>query len=965
MRKLLTKKPFVHGLVMSFLVLFTTGGVFAQQAGTLQGTVSDREGNPLAGATIILVGSSQGVITSADGSFSIQVPSNKGNILKVSYIGYVDKDVSVNSATGRVDIQLEQSVMNLDEIVVVGYGESSRRSITSAHSRIDGSEFNGVPVSSPAEGLKGKVAGLVITQTNNTPGGGFSMKIRGGSSISGTNAPLVIVDGVERDFTSINANDIKSIDVLKDAASSAIYGARGSNGVILVTTNKGGFNQKLKVVFEATVARQDAATLREFLNGEEYLTVMRKAAYEGEKGGPGAATYLDRSGYSFSIYNSGNSIYSPRILNDGDAVPKGWKTMVDPITGKNITYCDTDWQGLLFNPAMWQNYYVGVSGGNENIRYNGSAGYTKDGGIGLGTSYSRFTFTGNTEAKITKWLSFATDFNYQYTTSEAYGNQRDVISRGLSATPVQIVYYEDGTPAPGYNASSQTPTFYDYYTDNSTLMHKLALAGTLKFNLLKGWTAEVQGSWYVQGSRATSFTKANMYSASRESTLSMPLNNRRKLDAYTQYKVTAADDHHFDLMAGYAYTNYITTSFSASGTGSPSDKLPELGSSSETNATSGSTKITEVGFFGRFNYDYKNRYLLTVTARYDGVSKFAKNNRWGFFPGVSAGWIASEESWFPKIDQVNYLKVRGSYGVVGNHNAVSLNSAFGSYAASETYDGVTAIYTSVMPNMDIVWESNRQLDVGLEIGLFKDRIYLTADFYNKTTNNLLYAMNLPNTTGYSSVTNNLGVVRFWGWEFDLSTRNIVTKDFSWTSKFVLSTNKNVVKSLPATDYERNRTSPSGYPMYTSGNGTYFGGLAEGEPLYRFYGYKAIGIYQTDEQAASAPFDQLARGYSHHDGTIVQGRKFAGDYIWADRNGDGVITQNQDLFCLGVTEPTVTGGFGNTFTYKNFSLHVYLDYALGHSIHDTSLARYFYSTFTGNYALAKDVLDCWGGPDGSE
>jgi TonB-linked SusC/RagA family outer membrane protein len=960
MRKQLSTKPLMHALSFMVLLFCSIGTLSAQQKSTLNGSVSDRNGNPLAGATVVLQGTMGGTITSENGNFSIQIPSTGESTLDVSYIGYLNKTVNVNAATGQVEVTLEESVMNLDEIVVVGYGEFSRREITSAHAKISGEDIQNIPVSSPAEGLKGKIAGLTITQTDNTPGGGFSMKIRGGSSISRSNSPLVIVDGVERDLTSINSNDIKSIDVLKDAASMAIYGARGSNGVILVTTNKGGFNQKLKVTFEANVARQDAATLREFLNGEEYLTVMRTAAYEGEKGGPGASSYLEKSGYSFSIGNSGTSIYSPRVLAEGDIAPKGWKTMIDPITGQNITYCDTDWQSLLFRPAMWQNYYVGATGGNENIRYNGSAGYTKDGGIGLGTDYSRFTFTSNTEAKITKWLSFATDVNYQYLDSQGYANQRDVISRGLSATPVQIVYYEDGTPAPGYNASSQTPIFYDEYTDNSAITQKLALAGTFRFNLLKGWTANVQGSWYNQNARQTSFTKANMYSNSRESTLAEQVTQRRKLDAYTQYKITVADNHNFDVMAGYAYLNYRYNSFSGSGTGSPSDKLPELGSSSETTSTSSSQEWTELGFFGRFNYDYKKRYLLTVTFRADAASRFATENRWGYFPGMSAGWIASEEEWFPKIKQVNYLKLRASYGATGNNN-ITVNNAYGSYTSANTYDGATAMLAATMPNRNIRWETSTQLDIGFETGLFNDRIYLSVDYYNKLSKDLLYDMSLPNTTGFSSVMTNLGKVRFWGWEIDLSTRNIVTKDFTWSSKFILSTNKNVVVSLPENGYDRNRTAISSTPMYTNGDGTYFGGIAEGEPLYRFYGYKAIGIYQTDQEAASAPYDQLARGYSHTDGTTKQGRKFAGDYNWADRNNDGIITQGQDMFCLGVTEPTVTGGFGNTFTYKNFSLNIYLDYALGHSIHDTSLARYFYCTFTGNYALSKDVLDCWSAP----
>lgn len=327
---------------------------------------------------------------------------------------------------------------------------------------------------------------------------------------------------------------------------------------------------------------------------------------------------------------------------------------------------------------------------------------------------------------------------------------------------------------------------------------------------------------------------------------------------------------------------------------------------------------------------------------------------------MSAGWIISEEEFMKDMHWLDYLKARFSYGTTGN-NGIGVNDALGKYTATYKYNGNAAVRGTILPNQNLTWETTTQMDLGLELGVLNNRVYLSFDFYNKKTKNLLYDMSLPNTTGYASIKTNLGSVRFWGYELELTTQNIDSKDFKWESKFVFSQNKNKVLELPNNGMAKNRTGTSDYPIYSNGNGTFFGGLAEGEPLYRFYGYKAIGIYQTDEEAAKAEYDQMARGFNYKDGTTVAGRKFAGDYIWADRNKDGVITKNQDLFCLGTTEPTVTGSIGNTFTYKSWSLSVYLDYALGHSIYDESFSRYFYATFSTNYALAKDVEKCWKQP----
>lgn len=938
---------------LSVMILALALDAFAQVR-TISGKILDESGQPVIGAAVIAKESGKGAVADIDGLFRIEIATSDKTLVFNS-IGYTTVEIGIADAwKDGMTVVLKETAINLDESVVVGYGEFSRRSITSSIAKLNGDELADKTVTSAQEALKGRISGLHLVQTNNTPGGGFSMKIRGGSSINNSNEPLVLVDGVERAMDEINPNDIASIDVLKDAASAAVYGARGSNGVILVTTRKGGYEKAPRITFEATLAYQEPETERDFLNAEEYLSILRPAVQNSP-----SPSWNVSSGHSTSSGNTGKSIYSTRYYNEGDVLPKGWKTMTDPIDpSKTLMFCDTDWQSLLFKPSMWQNYYVGVDGGGKNVRYNFSLGYLDDDGIGLGTGYSKISAKSNVEAKITKNLTATFNVGYQYTTQDSYASQRNAISRALSATPVQMVYYEDGTPVPGYNEASETPVFYNHYRENTTIRKNLTGSGELKWEILPGWTANLGASYFDMNNKNTTFIKANYNASDRPSYAGINTTERLKADAFTQYKHTFAATHEMSVMLGYSYQSEDYFYLSGFGKGSSSDKLPTLASSAETTATSSVTKLVQMGFFGRANYSYKDKYLLTLVARYDGSSKFLDPNRWGFFPGASAGWVISEEPWLKSVKPVSYLKIRSSYGLTGNNN-VGVNAATGSYAVtSQTYNGNSAIRGNVMPNSNLKWETTKQLDLGFEVGLLDNRIYISADYYDKRTHDLLYSMNLPNTSGYGSVTTNLGVVRFWGYEFELTTKNFDRKDFGWETKFVVSYNRNVVLKLPDNGMDKNRTGTSSYPMYSNGDGTYFGGLAEGEPLYRFYGYKAIDIYQTDELAAKAPYDQLARGYNYKDGTTVAGRKFAGDYAWADRNGDGVITKNQDLFCLGVTEAPLFGSIGNTFRWKNVSLNVYLDYAAGHSINDIGFSRYFYATFSCNYALASAVKDCW-------
>ena len=923
------------------------------QDNLLKGKVVEQNDQPVVGAVVLVEGTDIAAITDIDGNYQLGLPGGDVTVT-VSCLGYVSQSVQVSDKQGILNIILDPNVTELDEIVVVGYGEQTRKSITASVSRLSGDNVQDVPITTLGEGLKGKISGLRVTQSDNSPGGAFTYRIRGGSSINGNNSPLILVDGVERDFSTINPNDISSIEVLKDAASCAIYGARASNGIILVTTKKGSYNNKLRITFEANLAYQDTETEIDFMGAEDYIRITRLAVAEYldvPERAAAAKNYLNGA-TSAGIGNKPNGMFSTRYFNpETDKLPKGYQLMEDPLDPtKQIMFKETDWQSLMYRPALWQNYYVGIDGGGDRIRYKASLNYNTDEGVAISTGYDRFNFKINMDGKITDNLTASIGADFARTNTEAYANQRNTISRALANAPTMNAYYEDGTPVEGFNATSQTPLFYNEYYDRTNQKDYLSIHGGLKWDIVKGLTANVSGSFFKNTSKNTEFIKENFHDATRKSSWGQTSTERRKADAYLQYQ-NKFGKHNLSVMAGYSYQyrNYETVSLA--GTGSTSDKITTINGSSTfdpSDITSSVQMESQMGFFGRINYDYAGKYLITATFREDASSKFAPGNRWGFFPGVSAGWIITEENWMKNVKWLNLLKLRASYGSTGNSDGVGIYDAYGSFAANHIYNGNAGIKPSDMPNETLKWETTTQLDLGIDLSLLNNRIFLTADWYNKNTNDLLYEQNLPNTTGFSTIWTNIGKVRFWGYDIELTTHNIQKKNFSWDSRLTFSYTANEVIELPDNGIAKGRT--DGIAL---GDGTYFGGIAEGEPLYRFYGYWATGILETEEQVANAHYDALSR-------LPVKGLKRVGDYEWADRNGDKQITK-ADQFCLGVSVAPYTGGFGNDFRIKDFTLSIYMDWALGHSIYDESYNRYFFSTYTMNYALAEEVKNCWKKP----
>ncbi len=941
---------------------------------TVKGTVYDSFGQPMIGAGVMVQGSTDGTVTDIDGKYSLQVSSDA--TLVFSYIGC--KDVAeVVGNRGIIDVTLVDDTNLLEETVVVGYGTQSRKTLTTSIAKVGGDEIYNAPVATVGDALKGKVSGLRIASSNNVAGGEPRFLIRGGSSINMSNDPIVIVDGVTRTLSDINPNDIESIEVLKDAASAGIYGARASNGVILVTTKKGSAHQGAQITYDMQVGQLSPARNWDLMNSQEFITQVRLALSEYGTAGAG---YLLGANAAGTGNTSPTSMFTTRYLNEGEEVPAGYQWMYDPLDPtKILTFSDTDYLGQWFSNNLWQKHYLGVNGGNENLKYAASVSYLSDDGILAMNSYDLITMHGNTSFKITKNLTASTTFDFSRSKKlDLIDDYFASVGRGILVSPTHRDFGPDGEYITGgTNKNQQIAGFYEDFYDRERAQHNFTGNFNLKWQILPCLSATAQyavtdqnyrGSFYAYGTVGNS---NNYISSTRSTTETRTETLRDSFNAYLSFdkKLGKAQNHKLSATAGVDYTHWRYWYVTANATGSESDKVPILDSGVNFTASNEDTRQALLSYFGRVGYDYDGRYIFAGTFRADGSSKFAKGNQWGFFPAGSFAWIISEEPyWNVNPSTMNLFKFRASYGQTGN-NGIGLYDTYGAYSTGKTYNGLATTLPSTMMNSDLKWETTTQLDLGIDVSFFKDRIRFVADYYNKRTDNMIFDITLPDTGTFGSVSANVGSARFYGFELELHTANIQTRDFSWTTDITYSFNKNEVLSLPDeykyTDLEGNDAwrLNDGYTMTESGYR--FGGTAVGEPLGRIYGYKIDHIIQTQAQADAALYDSNGKGYRRSDDKNIAGRRDVGDYAMMNRPGSALLPDGreqingEDMYLLGNVMPHSIGGINNTITFKNWTFSLYLDYALGHSIYNYMKSRVFQNTLGNcNSNLDKMVYDAW-------
>ncbi len=930
------------------IMFFLVGSLAAfSQELTISGTVTDESGDPLPAVTVSVKGATLGTATDLAGQYSIAAPT--GSILMFSFVGMETTEVRVTDQT-TINVTLRTSTVGLDELVVIGYGTQSRATITTSITRVNAEEIEDVPVTSVSTALQGKLSGVrIYSNQGGQPGSDASILIRGGSSINKSNDPLVLVDGMVRSLSDINPNDIESVQVLKDASSTAIYGARASNGVVLVTTKRGETG-KAEITFNMNSGFASPWKYLDMVSAEDYLSLVRPAALR-------SSFAKDLTGQKpWGTGNDESSPYSTRYLGDGEAVPEGYKSMPDPIDPtKTLIFQDNDWQHITLNTALEQNYSISANGGTDKIKYAASIGYADIEGISYGTFYNRFNGRANVDFILRKNLTLSTRMDHSSSKTNNYPSASDVFNRCIWLAPTSKVYLDDGSLASGNNATFTNTLWYNEIYKRNIDNFRTGLGASLVWKILPGLEATVSGDYSLRNRTFESFTKANVYTISRTAIFQYNQSRDIQLETVLSYNKTIAKKHHINIVAGVTGISQADLDTRSEAEGASSDLIMTLNAAPlKLDASTSRSEDMLIGSFGRVTYDFNKKYLLGLSLRRDVSSRFAEGYRVGYFPGASLGWVMSEENFLKDSKIVNTLKLRTSLGQTGN-NSVGRYAYGGIYSVGYTYYGLAGILSTEMPNPTLKWETTTQWDMGFDLGLFQnDRITVLFDYFDKVTSNLLFNVPLPNESGYSNIDQNIGKVKFYGYEFELRAKIVDREKFRWTAGFNFGYFMDRVLELPDNGKDKNRIGG----IYNPETNTGVGGLAEGERMNAVLGYVSDFIIDNWEEAENANFDSQAAGWSPLDNKKVKGRKIPGDMEWVDQNGDMII-DDYDQVVLGYMRPTTSGGISNNLTYGNFEFNLFLDYALGHSISDATIRRSYGNVNDGVYnALAESLTDTW-------
>lgn len=936
--KLKTKRA-VFTVLMSLLCILS----YAQT--TIRGQVKDQSGEPIIGASV-MIGNKTGAITDMDGNFSLSAKSS--DVLKISYIGYTTKSVTVGNRTS-LDIVLETDNQTLEDVVVIGYGSVKKSNLTSAVAKMSDKAIQDRPLARAEQALQGQLAGVTARTVSGEPGTDLQIRVRGAASVNASSDPLYVVDGVPMDnISSLNPSDISSIEVLKDAASAAIYGSRGSNGVVIVSTKRGK-SGKPTITFNGSIGVQSAEKKLDVMTAEEWMefkmrwtdqTYLNRCAALGVTG---ASIKDDSATRLKNVNEKAGSSSSYNYINDDR-----WFQYLSPEIQAAHTYTDTgeslsllDWQDKVLRNATVQNYDLGIQGGTENLSYLVSGGYMKQDGIVVGTDYQRFTLRANIESKINKYVTVGLNIAPSYIVTNGAGtaNGKDAkIHHVLSATPVSepgVGYMTNVQPNTKYNwAGSTSSPWYILETNiNQSRRARVLTNAFLRITPIKDLRIEFSGAanYDDTDSNTYNYTSTSSSWASGEGTQS---SGGHKTSRYwnTLLQAVANYDHTFgkhgvSLMAGasreessigFSTNQQYSKPFANDAiTGSFNGNLV----AASTNTVTESTAQKLISFFGRASYDFDGRYMLSASLRSDGGSVFGLDNKWGLFPAASAGWMVSNEKFFKNwnIGWWNTFKLRASYGVTGNNN-ISNTAAYG-VLTSTTYAGAAAYYAGSLGNADLGWEKTYSTDLAVDLAFFNNRIQLSLDYYTKTTKDLLYQVPVVGASGFTTTWDNLGEIKNKGVDIELTTHNL-TGTFKWDTSFNASYNHNEVVSLGTDDT----------PIYSGFNGAGDGSnasniLSVGHPVNAFYMYEAIGVWKSQAEIDAYAAECGVKKVTFTGSKTVK----PGDIRYRDVNHDGDINLNDDRVYLGQPTPKWTFGFTNTFSWKNFDASILMTAQTGGKI----------------------------------
>ena len=873
--------------------------MFAQQI-TVQGVVKDQTGETVIGASVMEKGTTNGTITGINGDFSLNMSPN--GTLVVSFVGYKTQEVQVKGQK-QLQVVLSEDAEMLDEVVVIGYGTMKKSDLTGAVSSIGNKDIKDSPVSNLGQAIQGKISGVQIVDAGK-PGDNVSIKIRGLGSINNCD-PLVVIDGVPTDLglSSLNMADVERLDVLKDASATAIYGSRGANGVVMITTKRG-TEGKGKLAVSANYSFQNATNVPSLLNAAQYAELS-----------------------------------NDMMVNSGRNPNPEWANPSELGAG-------TDWMDELLRTGVMQNYTVSYSGGNEKSHYYVSGGFLDQSGIVKSVNYRRFTFQSNSDAQVLKWLKFSNNITFSADTKKS-GSYN--IGDALKALPIYPVKNEDGSwSGPDGNSewygSTRNPigptelnkSQTDGYNFLANLTAELTFTKWLKFKSTFGYDAKF---WFIDN-----FTpKYNWKPTPTEETSRYKSDNKSFTylwDNYFLFDHTFAEKHRVGLMAGMSAQWNTNDYLNAQKNVFMFDNVHEMDNGEEMYAIGGNeTEWALLSYMARVNYSYEDRYLLTATIRRDGSSRFGKKHRWGTFPSVSVAWRASQEKWFPKNDYINDLKVRAGYGVTGSQASVGNYSYLASYNTSVYPFGIssgnqTALVSSTLANPYIHWEEVAQTNIGFDASLFNSRVMFSFDAYLKETRDMLVKASIPITSGFEDTTTtytNAGKVRNQGIEMSLHTINL-TGELGWETNLTATYNKNKIKDLN-----------SDVPYYINQiNNSYVTMLAKDYPINVFYGYVTDGIFQNQSEVNTH---------------AVQPGAEPGDIRFRDLNNDGVINDS-DRTVIGNPNPSWLFSMNNSLSYKGFELSVFLQGIAGNKIYNAN--NIDNTGMAAAYNQTTDVLKRWQG-----
>lgn len=882
--------------------------------GPITGRVVDEKGQGLPGVNVVVKGTTNGTQTDPDGRYKLVGPSD--GTLVFSFIGYLPVEVPVNGR-GAVNTTLQPDNKTLSEVLVVGYGVQEKKLIPTSIASISAKDVELLPVASPNEALVGLVAGAQITEPSGEPGQGAVIRIRGLGSITAGNSPLYVVDGYPLNsadsYNQIPPADIQSIQILKDAAACAIYGSRGGNGIVIVTTKRGRTDGKTRFNFTANTGILQVAKRVDLLDRDQYLDYLRES------------------------FRNGNRALPATLAEGAPELP------------------NTDWQDEIFRTGVQQQYQLSATGGTDKSRFYISGGYFKQTGVVKNTGFDRFSLRANYDAqlspKLKLGLSLAPNFsrtqvkpisgsfNGANISGGGPGGETAIVTAALILPPVIPTRLPNGDYGLIRNSGSGLTTpgdllspiaVIDLYQDRTSAVRALG-SSFLDFEIIKGLNIRTNFGAELLNSRRAIYVPATLGTVGNQSAnLSNPVLNN--IDARqgnstnlnwvwentATYNRTFATDHSLTLLAGYSAqrnTNEGSTVLGQTGTFT-NTSIEYATAAGQLFGQANYTANSLVSLFGRVDYAFKQRYILTAALRSDGSSRFGPDNRYATFPSVAVAWRVGEENFIKAIPTISELKLRASYGVTGNNNIGDYN--YQSYQTPANYVFGAGNGTRVFgfsPNgvaiRDLGWETNTQYDAGFDLGLFQDRIYLTVAGYQRNTTDLLLNRNIPGLFGFNRALGNVGEVRNRGLEFQLNTANIVKGAFTWSTAANLTFNRNQVIALAGANEQITFDAVFGYTSSIR--------VVPGQPLGVFYGYEQEGVYRDQADVDSSP------KWTASNQAVVPG-----DFKFKDRNGDGQIN-TQDIGVIGNPFPDFTYGLQNTFGYKALSLAVTLQGSQGNDV----------------------------------